>query len=106
MFKEFPPAGMQSAVEIAHLRASILQVLQASVYSFVKWVHTYSNLLRLLQVFTRVLSRSVVSDSLKPHGLTHLCLWDSPGKNTGVVCHFLLQGIFMTWKGIEPGSLY
>ena len=23
-----------------------------------------------------------------------LCPWDSPGKNTGVVCHFLLQGIF------------
>ena len=22
----------------------------------------------------------------------------------GVVCHFLLQGIFMTWKGTEPGS--
>ena len=24
------------------------------------------------------------------------CLWDSPGKNTGVGCHFLLQGIFST----------
>ena len=24
------------------------------------------------------------------------CPWDSPGKNTGVVCHFLLQGIFPT----------
>ena len=23
-----------------------------------------------------------------------LCLWDSPGKNTGVSCHALLQGIF------------
>ena len=23
-----------------------------------------------------------------------LCPWDSPGKNTGVACHFLLQGIF------------
>ena len=23
-------------------------------------------------------------------------LWDSPGKNTGVGCHFLLQGIFLT----------
>ena len=22
--------------------------------------------------------------------------WDSPGKNTGVVCHFLFQGIFPT----------
>ena len=22
--------------------------------------------------------------------------WDSPGKNTGISCHFLLQGIFLT----------
>ena len=37
---------------------------------------------------------SVVSDSVRPHGLnpTRLpCPWDSPGKNTGVGCHFLLQ---------------
>ena len=25
-----------------------------------------------------------------------LCPWDSPGKNTGVDCHTLLQGIFLT----------
>ena len=25
-----------------------------------------------------------------------LCPWDSPGKNTGVGCHFFLQGIFPT----------
>ena len=25
-----------------------------------------------------------------------LCLWDFSGKNTGVGCHFLLQGIFPT----------
>ena len=25
-----------------------------------------------------------------------LCPWDSPGKNTGVGCHGLLQGIFLT----------
>ena len=37
---------------------------------------------------------SVVSDSVRPHRQqpTRLrCLWDSPGKNTGVGCHFLLQ---------------
>ena len=33
----------------------------------------------------------------KPHP------WGSPGKNTGVGCHFLLQGIFPL-PGIEPGS--
>ena len=31
-----------------------------------------------------------------------LCPWDSPGKNTGVGCHFLLQGIFLTW-GLNLG---
>ena len=28
-----------------------------------------------------------------------LCPWDSPGKKTGVGCHFLLQGIFPTQDG-------
>ena len=40
---------------------------------------------------------SVASDSLRPHGLQPsrlLCSWDSPGKNVGVGCHFLFQGIF------------
>ena len=27
-----------------------------------------------------------------------LCPWNSPGKNTGVGCHFLLQGIFPTQR--------
>ena len=29
-------------------------------------------------------------------GYRLLCPWDFPGKNTGVGCHFLLQGIFPT----------
>ena len=35
-----------------------------------------------------------MSDSVRPHRRQPtrlLCLWDSPGKNTGVGCHFLLQ---------------
>ena len=45
--------------------------------------------------------RSVMSNSLQPHRLwlsRHLCPWNSPGKNTEVGCHFLLQGIFLTWN--------
>ena len=30
-----------------------------------------------------------------------LCPWDSPGQNTGVGCHALLQGIFPT-QGLKP----
>ena len=46
----------------------------------------------------------VMSDSLWPYGLYTtklLCPWDSPGKNTGVDCNFLLQGIFPTQDGIR-----
>ena len=38
-------------------------------------------------------------DSLWPYELWAsmlLCHWDSPGKNNGVCCHALLQGIFLT----------
>ena len=53
----------------------------------------FDNLLR------SVVSHSVVSDSLRPHGLEParlLCPWGFPGKNTGVGSHFLL------WKGDLP----
>ena len=39
-------------------------------------------------------SHSVVFDSLPPHGL--YSPWNSPGQNTGVGGHSLLQGIFPT----------
>ena len=31
-----------------------------------------------------------------------ISIWNSPGKNTGVVSHFLLQGTFLT-QGLNPG---
>ena len=34
-----------------------------------------------------------------------LCPWDSPGKNSAVGCHALLQGIFPT-QGLNPGLLH
>ena len=48
-------------------------------------------------------SCSVMSNCLPPHGLQPtnlLCPQNSPGKNTGVVCHSLLQGIFPTQGSI------
>ena len=47
---------------------------------------------------------SVMSNSLQPHRLQParpLCPWTFSGKNTGVGCHFLLQGIFAT-QGSNP----
>ena len=55
-----------------------------------------------------LLSGSVVSDSLRPHGLERsrlLCLWDSPAKNTGEGCHSLLQGTLLT-QGSSLGLLH
>ena len=52
-----------------------------------------------------MLSLSVMSNYLQPHGLWPtrlLCPWDSPGKNTAVGCHALLQGILPT-QGSNPG---
>ena len=48
-----------------------------------------------------------MSDSLQTHGLQPtrlLCPWHFPCKNTGVGCHFLLQGIIPT-QGSNPGLL-
>ena len=56
---------------------------------------------------------------LLPSGFSHVCLCDpmdcrplgssvhgdSQGKNTGVGCHALLQGIFLT-QGLNPGLLH
>ena len=48
-------------------------------------------------------SCSVVSDSLRPHGL--YSPWNSPDQNTGVGSLSLLQGIFPT-QGSNPGLLH
>ena len=48
-------------------------------------------------------SHSVMSDSLRPHGL--YSPWNSPGQNTGVGSLCLLQGIFPT-QGSNPGLLH
>ena len=53
-------------------------------------------------------SHSVVSSALQLHRLQLarvLYPWDSPGKNTGVGCHSLLQGNFPTQRS-NPGLLH
>ena len=55
----------------------------------------------------KCVSSSVVFDSETLWTITCwlLCPWDSPGKNTGMDCHFLLQRIFPT-QGSNPGPLH
>ena len=55
-----------------------------------------------------VFSCSVVSDFFQSHELQAarlLCPWNSPGKNTGVGCHFLCQKISST-QGLNPHLPY
>ena len=52
-----------------------------------------------------------MSDSVRPHRRqpTRLpCPWDSPGKNTGVGCHFLLQYVKVKVKSlsrVQPSAI-
>ena len=74
------------------------------LYCFIFFsVYTFTDLM-----CCAVLSHSVMSNSLWPHGLQPariLCPWDSPGNNTGVGCQFHPQGIFPT-QGSNPGLLH
>ena len=67
-----------------------------------------THMLQLRNIFFKLLkvkseSCSVVSDSLRPHGL--YSPWNSLGQNTGVGSLSLLQGIFPT-QGSNPGLLH
>ena len=67
-------------------------LIESSISLIFKFLvkETYFSLYNWLSV-----SRSVVPDSLQPSRLQPtrlLCPWDFPGKDTGVGCHFLLQG--------------
>ena len=55
----------------------------------------------------RALRHAVMSDSATPWAAAHQAplSMDSPGKNTGLGCCFLLQGIFLT-QGLSPHLLH
>ena len=64
----------------------------------------HTGLAHLDSIIFIVLCCSVMSDSLRPCGLLPTRLlrpWNFPGKNTGVCCRFLLQGIFPS-QGSNP----
>ena len=85
----------------SHLTVPLLMAVYQPAFSYHVGLATPAG----VRTKNRKWSRSVVSDSLRPHGLqptTLLRPWDFPGKNTGVGCHFLLQGIFPT-QGLNPG---
>ena len=87
---------------------------QAAVHRVAKswtWLSAHSHTYRVVSAHHFLGGAGLVAMScltLEPQGLPStrlLCPWDVPGKNTGVGCHFLLQGIFLT-QGLNPSLLY
>ena len=70
-----------------------------------------SNIGKVLSFIEKVKVKVLVAQSsatLQSHSLqpaTLFCPWSFPGKNTGMGCHSLLQGIFLT-QGSNPGLLH
>ena len=62
-------------------------------------------LLCILIVVVAACELSCVGFFLTPQTTRLPCPWDYPGKNTEVICHFLLQGIFST-HGLNPCLLH
>ena len=84
-------------------------LLDINIYSLFFRFSSHIGYHRLLRTVPCFLSHSVVSDSVTswtvcspPGSSVH---GDSPGKNTRVGCHALLQGIFPT-QGSNPGLLH
>ena len=91
-----------------HSSSSSRSVLPPSFPSLVMlkvWPFSQSHNLKILDLLLMLESEShsVVSNSLRPHGL--YSPWNSPGQNTGVASLSLLQGIFPT-QGLNPGLLH
>ena len=59
----------------------------------------------LVKESVKSLSRVWLCDPIDGGPTKLLHLWDFPGKNTGVGCHFLLQEIFLT-QGLNLGVLH
>ena len=107
------PCSQPSQQNSIHLDATIKSSLTVPVRTplslSLEFWNRYLSSLKLAMIewlCCAVLSHSVVSDSLRPHGLEStrlLCPWDSSGKNPGVRCHFLLRGISWT-QGPNPNS--
>ena len=88
-------------------------VLRLQAWILSQEVHIFSLFLRVSSIYLASTNTanvcacsvaSVVSNSVQSYGLQParlLCPWDSSGKNTGVGCHALLQGIFLT-QGLNP----
>ena len=90
-----------------HTRVALVTILDL-LLSFLKNYILLVKVNHKYEVWILVHIISVVSDSVRPHRrqTTRLCCpWDSPGKNTGMGCHFLLQCMKMKSEVIQSCPL-
>ena len=88
--------------------ALVVQWLRLCTSTARAWVQSLISELRSCITCCCCYLVSELCPTLQPHGLQSarlLCPWGFPGKNTGVGCHFLLQGIFPT-QGSNPRLLH
>ena len=93
-------------IQLSHPYMTTGKAIALTIWTFVS---------KVMSLLFNMISRFVIAFSKEVKVLvTHLCLalcdpmdcpWDSPGKNTGVGCHSLLQGIFPT-QGLSPSLLH
>ena len=63
------------------------------IYMYIHNIYIYIYIYIYAYIIACCCCFSVLPDSVQPHGQQStrlLCPWDSPGKNTGVSCYFLL----------------
>ena len=89
-------------VQLSHPYMTTGKTKALTRWTFVgKVMSLFFNMLSAAARFNRV--RLCATHRWQPTRLRHP--WYSPGKNTGVGCHFLLQGIFPTQES-NPGLLH
>ena len=89
MFNDF----ISYFTELIYSNSFLVESLELAICSIMSAADN-NNFTSSLPMLLVVVSCSVMSDSLRPHGLQPITLlrpWDFPGKNTGVGCHRLLQ---------------
>ena len=104
---DFPLLLFSSIFMHCSLKKAFLSLLAILWNSAFSWMYLSLSLYVYVCVCKYIIyeseSHSVVSDSLRPHGL--YSPWNSPGQNIGVGSLALLQGIFPT-QGLNSDLLY
>ena len=88
--------SMRNPQKIHIMHANIIYI--STIYCITYYIlYNMIYIMYVIYVCVHVKSRPTVTpQTIQP--VRFLCPWNLPGKTTGVGCHFLRQGIFMTWR--------